>query len=173
MASSGRPQWLSAEQATQIALAWAAGAKYADACQSVGLTKAQARQLKEDADWMAAYDRARAEFVTRSLQNIDAHGQRDWKATAWLLERILPERFGKRDTVQHEVRAQPLPWRSLLNNQVIEVKAEVVTGPDLVSSGPPPNQGSPNDQAQEERQEGNPGPGGHVQLAGDGSDPKP
>lgn len=124
-----RPSFMSAEQATKIALAWASGAKYADACQSAGLTKAQARSLRSDPDWQAAYDRARAEFVTRSLQSIDAHGEKDWKATAWLLERILPERFGKRDTVQHEVRAKPLPWRSLLGDQVIEVPAEVSTPP--------------------------------------------
>lgn len=131
-----RPSFMSAEQATKIALAWASGARYADACQSAGLTKAQARSLRSDPDWQAAYERARAEFVTRSLQSIDAHGERDWKATAWLLERILPERFGKRDTVQHEVRAKPLPWRSLLGDQVIEVQAEVSPAPPAPATGP-------------------------------------
>lgn len=120
-----RPEYMSADQATKIALAWASGSKYLDACQAAGLTKRQARELKQDPDWQAAYDRAKADFVARSLQRIDGHGERDWKATAWLLERIIPGRFGKRDTVQHEVKMKPLPWRSLLTDQVIEVQAEV------------------------------------------------
>lgn len=120
------PGAINADQAAKIMLAWASGSKYFDACQSAGLTRKQARSLKDDVDWMAAYDRARAEFVSRSLQRIDNHGEKDWKATAWLLERLLPEKFGKRDTVQHEVKMKPLPWRSLLNNEIIEVKDAVV-----------------------------------------------
>lgn len=120
------PGGITADQAAQIMLAWANGTKYNEACQAAGLSRDQARSLRSDADWMAAYNRAKADFVARSLQNINTHGQNDWKATAWLLERIMPEQFGKRDTVQHEVRMKPLPWRSLLNNQIIEVKDAVV-----------------------------------------------
>lgn len=116
------PGNISAEQAAKITLAWANGAKYGDACQSAGLTKDQARSLKRDKDWMAAYKQARADFVTRSLQSIESHGQRDWKATAWLLERIIPEQFARRDTLRHEVKSAALPWRSLLSNEVIEIK---------------------------------------------------
>jgi hypothetical protein len=124
------PGNLSAEQAAKITLAWASGAKYADACQSAGLTKDQARSLKRDKDWMAAYKQARADFVTRSLQSIESHGQRDWKATAWLLERIVPEQFARRDTVHHEVKMAALPWRSLLSNEVIDVRdAKIVDTP--------------------------------------------
>jgi hypothetical protein len=129
------PGALTAEQAAKITLAWASGAKYADACKAAGLTPDQTRSLRNDKDWMAAYEQARADFVSRSLQNIDSHGQRDWKATAWLLERIMPEKFGKRDTVQHEVKMKPLPWRSILNDQVIEIKDAVVSTPSEEPKG--------------------------------------
>lgn len=129
------PGNLSAEKSAKIMLAWASGAKYADACRAAGLTNDQIRSLRRDQDWMAAYEQARADFIARSLQSIDAHGQQDWKATAWLLERIMPEKFSKRDTIQHEVRMKPLPWRSILNEQIIEVKDAVISADEVEPKG--------------------------------------
>lgn len=125
-----RPTALSADTASKIMLAWAAGAKYKEACVAGGLTAKEAAALKEDADWMAAYENARNAFVSQSLISIKDHGREDWKATAWLLERILPERFGKRDTVDQNVKVTVLPFQSMITGEVIE--AEVVKGPPAV-----------------------------------------
>jgi hypothetical protein len=120
----GAPASMKAEVASQIVLAWASGAKYAEACVAAGLTKGEAQALKQDPDWMAAWDRARTAFVTGGLKNIQAHGDKDWKATAWLLERIMPERFGKRDTVDQNLKITVLPFQSMLTGEVIEVVPE-------------------------------------------------
>lgn len=108
-------------------LAWASGARYREACVAGGLTPKEAAALKADPDWMAAYENARNAFVSQSLMSIKGHGEKDWKATAWLLERILPERFGKRDTVDQNVKVTVLPFQSMITGEVIE--AEVVKVP--------------------------------------------
>lgn len=113
---------MTATQATEIISAWTAGSKYAEACMAAGLTKAQAATLKQDPDWLEAYEKARNAFVASGLRSIAEHGKVDWKATAWLLERVKPERFAKRDAVDHTVRVEALPWRSALTGEVIDAK---------------------------------------------------
>lgn len=129
MSADLAPKSLSAEVAAKIMLGWASGAKYAEACVSAGLTKAQATALKKDADWMGAYERARHQFVTGALLNIKGHGEKDWKATAWLLERLLPDRFSKREAVDVQVKVEALPWQSALTGEVIAADATVKTLP--------------------------------------------
>ena len=125
-APKGAPASMKAEVASQIVLSWASGAKYSEACMAAGLTRGEAQALRGDPDWMAAWERARTAFVTGGLKNIQQHGDKDWKATAWLLERVMPERFGKRDTVEQNVKITVLPFQSMLTGEVIEVVPEVV-----------------------------------------------
>lgn len=125
----GRPPPVSmtAEQATKVITAWRSGAKYKEACVAGGLTARQAQALKGDADWMAAYEQARDAFVADGLTKIAQHGDKDWKATAWLLERVKPERFARRDAVDHTLRIEALPWRSVLDGKVLDAKDVQVT----------------------------------------------
>jgi hypothetical protein len=130
------PTSMTADQASQVIAAWASGAKYAEAMIAAGLTKKQAVALKADADWMMAYDNARSAFIANNLKSIQQHGAEDWKASAWLLERIAPERFAKRENVDVNVKVEALPWQSALNGQVIDAKAEVVKTEPLPEEPP-------------------------------------
>ena len=76
---------------------------------------------------MAAYEQARDAFVADGLTKIAQHGDKDWKATAWLLERVKPERFARRDAVDHTLRIEALPWRSVLDGKVLDAKDVQVT----------------------------------------------
>lgn len=44
---------------------------------------------------------ARAEAVSRRIKQIDAAGETQWQASAWWLERQLPQEFGRTD--RHEL----------------------------------------------------------------------
>jgi hypothetical protein len=123
--SEDAPKSMTAAKAAEIISGWCQGKKYEEACVQAGLTPAEARLLKKDGDWMQAWEQARAAFVAGSLDSIRSHGEKDWKASAWLLERIMPERFGKRDVLDVNVKIGPLPWTSIVSGEVIAADAEV------------------------------------------------
>ncbi len=128
--SGEAPKAMTATQAGQIISGWASGQKYEEACIQAGLTPAEARALKKDGDWLNAYNEARAMFVAGSLENIRKHSEGDWKASAWLLERLMPDRFGRRDVLDVNVKSAPMPWKAIVSGEVIEVKAEVKDADD-------------------------------------------
>lgn len=50
--------------------------------------------------------KAEAEKQAALLAKIEAHGENNWQAVAWYLERMWPERFGKVDRLQAEVKQE-------------------------------------------------------------------
>lgn len=128
---------ISAEQAAQVFLAWASGAPYYDACLAAGMTRGAAKAAKADPDWMMAHQKARAEFIQKNLQRMDAHAGETWQAAAWLLERRAPEQFAKRESLEVTHRVAPLPWQSIVTGEVIDVKAEVLPTPPKAEPAEP------------------------------------
>jgi len=43
---------------------------------------------------------ARSKLQKRLVNNIEKHGQEDWRPAAWILERTFPKDFGKRDQLK-------------------------------------------------------------------------
>lgn len=52
-------------------------------------------------EFFAAASRAEAEAITERLARIRRHGEEDWRADAWHLERRYPDRFGRRQRIDH------------------------------------------------------------------------
>lgn len=50
--------------------------------------------------------KAEAEKQAAILAKIEAHGEETWQALAWYAERMWPERFGKVDRLQAEVKQE-------------------------------------------------------------------
>jgi hypothetical protein len=64
------------------------GATLTLACMAEGMTDAYLRQLRKEEPALDSMVRqAQSEFVARKAREIDTAGERDWKASAWLLER--------------------------------------------------------------------------------------
>lgn len=61
------------------------------------LAKGKGRVNKQYMDFRAAVMRAQAQAEARDIANIRDHGDHDWRATAWRLERRHPQRWRKRD----------------------------------------------------------------------------
>jgi hypothetical protein len=73
------------------------GGKLRTAAKHVGCTLAAVRQEVEDnPDFAERLKRAESHFEVIHLSNIQQAGKKSWNASAWLLERVFPERFGKR-----------------------------------------------------------------------------
>ena len=50
--------------------------------------------------------KAEAEKQAALLAKIEAHGEEHWQAVAWYMERMWPERFGRVDRLQAEVKQE-------------------------------------------------------------------
>ena len=62
------------------------------------------RVRKEEAPYVEFFKsamRARAEGEQRHVKNIQDASSEDWRASAWFLERSRPERWGKKQKLEH------------------------------------------------------------------------
>lgn len=121
----GRPTKLNHEIAKRLLEMFALGASQADACRYAGVStdslqrwiaagRAELASIESqgDGDYLVSdaallvlgIDRALGEFARTNLDNIKfaAQSPRNWTASAWLLERRLPEEWGKRERVEHQ-----------------------------------------------------------------------
>jgi len=121
----GRPTKLNADIAKRLLEMFMLGASQADACRYAGVSvdslqrwlaagRAEldaiepmaegAYSCSDAAALVLAIDRAMGEFTKIQLDNIKfaAQSPKHWTASAWLLERRLPDDWGKREQVSHE-----------------------------------------------------------------------
>jgi hypothetical protein len=107
----GRPRALTDDKKRQV-LAFIAGGgsrKKAAAYVAVSVTTL-ADEAKRDAEFADHLEQAEATCYFRHLQNVAQAGAKDWKASAFLLERKWPEEFGKTTTTQvNELPSTPAP----------------------------------------------------------------
>ncbi len=62
-----------------------------------------------EADFVAALAKAEAECEAEDIRRIRAHGQKNWRATAWRLERLYPKRYGQHKTVDGKIEHSLTP----------------------------------------------------------------
>lgn len=55
-------------------------------------------------DYLDSCERAHAEFVENKLTQIDAAADKEWTASAWRLERLDPQEFGRKDRTEVDVK---------------------------------------------------------------------
>jgi hypothetical protein len=68
------------------------------------------------ADFVANLDAAQAEVEAEGIQELRRAGARDWRATAWYLARLYPERYGERKRVDRTSQVNLIPvidWERL------------------------------------------------------------
>ncbi len=105
MATSGRQSALDAVKRGQICAILAVGGSRATAARYVKCAVSTIRRTAErDAAFAAEIERAEANLEVIHLSNIQRISKRAWHASAWVLERVYPERYGRRapDTVPVE-----------------------------------------------------------------------
>ncbi len=101
----------------------AVGGSLRTAAKHVGFTVASIRRLAaEDEDFALRLQRAESDFEVIHLSNIRQAGKKSWNASAWLLERVYPERFARR-------RPRTIPLEQLqdvFDNLAETIKQEVL-----------------------------------------------
>jgi hypothetical protein len=72
-----------------------------DSCALGGVSKRTFHVwVKEDPALYAQLQKARLECKVVHVRNIRNHAQEDWKASAWLLERMFPKEFSRRTVIE-------------------------------------------------------------------------
>jgi hypothetical protein len=111
MAAGGRPTALTPKTAAAIVDMVEKGAPFAVACEAAGVHRSTGyrwrKQGKPDEgpeEFRAFRDallRARARAEQRLLATIDLAAPKDWKAAAWLLQKLNPRRYTDRQRTEH------------------------------------------------------------------------
>ncbi|HEY4309861.1 MAG TPA: hypothetical protein VGN12_10455 [Pirellulales bacterium] len=95
------------------------GGSLRTAAKHVGCTVSAIRvRADRSREFAQRLKRAESDFEVILLSNIQQAGKKSWNASAWLLERIFPERFAKR-------RPGTIPVEEL--NDVFEHLATIIT----------------------------------------------
>lgn len=101
MPKPGRPVLFDAAKQNVFLRLIAAGIPANRAARHVGVSPSTIREKsRTSAVFHVAYERARSEALADLLDSVHTAGGRSWRAAAWLLERLRPEEFARR---------QPLP----------------------------------------------------------------
>jgi len=74
-----------------------------DASKLLGITSYKLNVLRSDPEFDEFVDSCTIKCEASNLGNIKEAGDMgQWQASSWLLERLYPEKYGKKDTVRHE-----------------------------------------------------------------------
>lgn len=127
----GAPSKKSAERMAKIIDAVRKGGSKLSAASAGGISPGTLRTwLKEDEDFAEQFEIAQGEFEQEQLQNIRTAGKevKHWTASAWLLERIFPERYALQD---------PKGTRAVTDDGQIPPQIAVLVQQYLMDGGPP------------------------------------
>jgi hypothetical protein len=118
---NGRPPKRSREIEQRLLKAISEGAPYALACGAAGIsTDTFVSWRRADPAFQAEIDRVEAECALRRLRKIEKHGDENFAACCWLLERRHPEMFG-RPEIQLNLISQS---NTVENSLTINITAE-------------------------------------------------
>lgn len=96
--SGGRPRLLTEVKKAEIAAMISVGCSRSTACRYVGCVPETLRnELRRDGKFREKIVQAERRRQLVPLQQIQQAGTRSWRAAAWLLERINPDEFSRRD----------------------------------------------------------------------------
>lgn len=77
------------------------GMSLRDSCALAGVSKRHFhRWMTEDAALSSQVKKARLDSKLVHVRNIKSHAFGDWKASAWLLERMYPKEFARRTVIE-------------------------------------------------------------------------
>ncbi len=112
----GRPSKLTADIQSRIVSAVRCGASFKNACVAAGISERTFQRWRQKGEHQGAkteYRRfwrdltqAEQEGQTARLAIIQKAARNDWRAAAWLLERMNPERFSLRYKIEHSGKVE-------------------------------------------------------------------
>jgi hypothetical protein len=95
-----------------------------DAAKVAGISPYKLNVLRSDPDFEGFIESCSIKCEADNLGNIkDAGEMGQWQASGWLLERLYPEKYGKKDTVRHEYELKLNSFIQLVFGAINELDA--------------------------------------------------
>jgi hypothetical protein len=92
-----------------------------DAAKLTGVSKYKLSTLRSDPDFEEFVESCALKGEADNLGNIKEAGDLgQWQASSWLLERLYPEKYGKKDVVRHEYELKLNSFIKLVFNVINE-----------------------------------------------------
>ena len=90
------------------------------------ITDYQLGVLRSDPEFEDFISYCSSECEMGHLNNINTAGSSgQWQASAWILERKFPDRYGKKDTIKHEYEVKLLSFQKIILNVINDLDPNV------------------------------------------------
>lgn len=94
------------------------GLKVTEAALLAEVSKTELAEMRSDVEFEDFIQLSQAKLEAEHLDNIsDAGSMGAWQASAWFLERLYPDKYGKKDTIEHKYEIKMITFQ----NVVLEV----------------------------------------------------
>lgn len=105
----------------QIAECMKDGLVLEDAVKLIGISKSTLGILRSDPEFEEFIEQCSVNCENEHLRNISSAGQSQWQASAWILERKFPDKYGKKDAARHEYELKLIALQKILIDVVNSV----------------------------------------------------
>lgn len=110
----------------KLALYMERGLSIEDAAKLVGVTKYKLSVLRCDPEFEEFIEACALKCESDNLGNIKEAGDMgQWQASSWVLERLYPDKYGKKDTIRHEYELKLNSFIKLIFGVINELDAHV------------------------------------------------
>lgn len=103
----------------------AKGLKINEACILAGVSKRELTEMRCDVTFEEFVQKSQARLEADQLDNITEAGEIDWKASAWFLERVYPEKYGKKDTIEHKYEIKIATFQNVVLSVINECSPQL------------------------------------------------
>jgi hypothetical protein len=77
--------------------------------------------MRSDVDFEDFVQRSQVLLEVEQLENISEAGSMGtWQASAWILERLYPEKYGKKDTIEHKYEIKLVTFQNVVLSVINE-----------------------------------------------------
>jgi len=110
----------------KLAMYMKRGLDIKDAARLCNVSDYQLGLLRSDPDFEQLIEYCMANCEHEHLNNINSAGELgQWQASAWMLERKFPDKYGKKDTVRHEYELKMLSFQKVVLNIINDLDPSV------------------------------------------------
>ena len=97
-----------------------------DAAKLTGVSKYKLSVLRSDPEFEGFISYCSVKCEADNLSNIQEAGEMgQWQASSWLLERLYPDKYGKKDTIRHEYEFKLNSFIQLVFNAINELDSHI------------------------------------------------